>query len=71
MLAALHVHDALRRRVEQRVDHEIREEIDFVDVENVAIRAREQPGPEIDRAALQRGAQIDCADDVVELRVRR
>jgi hypothetical protein len=61
----------LRRGVEQNVDDEVAEQVDLVDVEHVAIRPREQAGTEVDRVALERGLQIDRADDVVDLRVIR
>ena len=56
VLTALDVHDALRRRIEQRVDDNVGEQIDLVDVKDVAVRGGEQPGPEGDAAAFERGA---------------
>ena len=71
VLTAFDVHDAKRCGVEQRVDDDVGEEIDLVHIEDVAVRSREQPRPESDAAALERGAQVDRAHDVVELRIGR
>ena len=62
--------DARRRRVEQRVDQVVGQQVDLVDVEDPLVRAGEQPGLE-GALAGQRAAEVERPDEAVQRRAQR
>jgi hypothetical protein len=57
--------DPHRRRVEQDVDEVVVEEVDLVDVEDVAVGLGQHPRLEALGPGLDRGLDVDAADDAV------
>ncbi|MCY1493360.1 hypothetical protein D9M68_271960 [compost metagenome] len=51
--------------VEQQVDQTVGEQVDLVDVQHAAVGARQQAGLEGDGAALQRGLQVQRAEQLL------
>ncbi len=70
LLAPFDAHHALRGRIEQRVHHGVRKQIDLVDVQDRAVRARQHSGPKRHLTLFERRTDVDRSDDVVDLRVR-
>jgi len=71
MLTALDVHDTLRCGIEQRIDRDVRKQVDLIDVEYVAVGSREQTGAETNSVLFERRAQVDRTNEIVELDARR
>ena len=67
---ALDVADAHRGGVEQDVDEVVGQQVDLVDVEHAAVRARQQPGLE-GALAGQRAAEVQRAHEAVDRRADR
>ena len=67
---ALDARDARGRRVEQRVDEVVGQQVDLVDVEDAPVGAGEQAGLE-GLLAVQRAAEVERADEPVEARAER
>ena len=57
--------DAHRRRVKKDIDEMVVEQVDLVDVEDVAVRLGQHAGLEAPLAGAQRGLDVDRADDTV------
>src|SRR5207237_2433389 len=57
--------DAHRGCVEEDVDQVVVEQVDLVDVEDVAVRLGQHAGPKAPGACAQRGFQVDRADDAI------
>jgi hypothetical protein len=66
----LHGEDALRRRAQDGIDDFVGQEIGLVDIEQVAIGARQQTPAQAPAAGLPRPL-VETADDVFEARVER
>ena len=62
---ALDVHPAHRRGVEQHVDQVVVQQVDLVDVQHAAVRARQQPRRERVLAVAQHPLQVQRSDHAV------
>ncbi|MCY1537516.1 hypothetical protein D9M68_730130 [compost metagenome] len=68
---ALHHVDAAGRRVEQRVDERVGQQVDLVDVQHAAMRTRQQAGRELQFVAGQRLPEVERAHEAFEARAQR
>ena len=62
---------AARRRVEQRIDERIRQQVDFIDIQHAVVRLREQARRKTHRAVAQHGFDIERADQAIFTRAER
>src|SRR6185312_2597646 len=62
---ALHAVDAHRRDIQQNVNEVVRQKVDLIDVENPAVRRRQQAGLKRLSSILQRPFKIEAAEHTV------